>query len=238
MKPTKTPEAGAGTGGSDGDAARRTLAMRIAHRNRLRNERLARLHAAPAPAVEAAGSAAGKSVEKAAETTPPAESFFPEEADAPLPPEPAPLSNTPRRSAVAAEASDAGSALEEFLRALTRSGLTAAAAGTGGAGAGGTAPAPEPASVLPFQRPAEAAPTPEFGAGPGPFGLSEPRAAPICDLHLLEGAGPGLIWALQRAGIACLAELAPLEATELASRLGYLGRLVPAEAWIAAARAE
>jgi predicted flap endonuclease-1-like 5' DNA nuclease len=73
---------------------------------------------------------------------------------------------------------------------------------------------PEPAAVLPFQR---------------------PEPAP-CDLDRLPGAGPGLVWALKRAGLGSLAEVAALEAAELADRLGPLGRLVPAGAWIEAAR--
>jgi hypothetical protein len=47
--------------------------------------------------------------------------------------------------------------------------------------------------------------------------------------------GPGLIWALERAGLRSLADLAPLAPGELAARLGPVGRLVPAEAWIAVA---
>jgi predicted flap endonuclease-1-like 5' DNA nuclease len=75
------------------------------------------------------------------------------------------------------------------------------------------APAAEPAAVLRFQRP-EAS-----------------------DLARLPGVGPGLIWAMERAGLRRLADLAPLEPKELAARLGPLGRLVPAQSWIAAARA-
>jgi predicted flap endonuclease-1-like 5' DNA nuclease len=58
------------------------------------------------------------------------------------------------------------------------------------------------------------------------------------ELDGLPGVGPGLAWALARAGLVRRADLAALEAAELAARLGPLGRLVPAEAWIAAARAE
>ena len=58
------------------------------------------------------------------------------------------------------------------------------------------------------------------------------------DLERLEGVGPGLLWALHRAGIAALADLASLEPEGLAARLGPLGRLVPARAWIATARGE
>ena len=59
---------------------------------------------------------------------------------------------------------------------------------------------------------------------------------PATDLARLPGAGPGLIWALERAGVMSLAALAALEAQDLAARLGPIGRLVPAEAWIATAR--
>jgi predicted flap endonuclease-1-like 5' DNA nuclease len=110
-----------------------------------------------------------------------------------------------------AEADAAQDALEHFLRALT------GAAGLAPAPAPGLAPAPEPAAVLPFPRP-------------------EP-AAPASDLDRLPGAGPGLIWALERAGVRCLADLAPLQPAELAARLGPIGRLVPAARWIEAARA-
>ena len=85
----------------------------------------------------------------------------------------------------------------------------------------GAAPAPaaalEPAAVLHFQRP-EAAPEPDG------------------DLDRLPGAGPGLVAALRRAGLARLADIAPLAPEALAERLGPLGRLVPAAAWVAAAR--
>ena len=56
------------------------------------------------------------------------------------------------------------------------------------------------------------------------------------DLDRLPGAGPGLVAALRRAGLARLADIAPLAPEALAARLGPLGRLVPAAAWVAAAR--
>jgi len=105
---------------------------------------------------------------------------------------------------------DAEAALEDFLRALTGGGQPPAPA----------APA-EPAAVLHFQRPDAAA-----AAAP---------AAPT-DLDRLPGAGPGLVRALQRAGLVRLADVAPLAPEDLAARLGPLGRLVPAAAWIDAAR--
>jgi predicted flap endonuclease-1-like 5' DNA nuclease len=133
-----------------------------------------------------------------------------------LAPAPALSDHAPAAAAVPLIASerDAAAALEEFLCSLTQ-GLN-----------GGTAPAASraagqpagPGAVLPFQRPAETG-----------------RAAPS-DLERLEGVGPGLLWALRRAGIAALADLAALEPDALAARLGPLGRLVPAREWIAAAR--
>ena len=113
------------------------------------------------------------------------------------------------RPSPAAAAADAEAALEEFLRALTGGGTVAA---------GAPVSPPEPAAVLHFQRP-EAAP-----AEPG-------------DLDRLPGAGPGLVAALHRAGLTRLAEVAPLAPAALAERLGPIGRLVPAAAWVAAARA-
>jgi hypothetical protein len=49
--------------------------------------------------------------------------------------------------------------------------------------------------------------------------------------------GPSLAWAFGRAGITSLADLAQADEAALVARLGPLGRLVPARAWIAAARA-
>ena len=60
--------------------------------------------------------------------------------------------------------------------------------------------------------------------------------SPTGDLDRLPGAGPGLVAALRRAGLARLADIAPLAPEALAARLGPLGRLVPAAAWVAAAR--
>jgi predicted flap endonuclease-1-like 5' DNA nuclease len=102
---------------------------------------------------------------------------------------------------------DDAAALEDFLRALA-----------GATRPGPAAPRPLPTGeVLPFQ------------AAPAP--------APACDLDRLPGAGPGLVLALRRAGLPRLADVAGLAPQELAVRLGPIGRLIPAETWIAAARA-
>jgi predicted flap endonuclease-1-like 5' DNA nuclease len=111
------------------------------------------------------------------------------------------------RAAGGGEAGDEA-ALREFMQALGR------AAG-------------------PMARPAPAAEILRLHAGPVPAAAPEPS----CDLDRLPGAGPGLVQALRRAGLPRLADVAALEPAELAGRLGPLGRLVPAERWIAAARA-
>lgn len=210
------------------DAARKTLAMRIAHRNRLRAERLARLRV---DRRSEDGRPEGRHVEggRTREKSSPPAAASSDEAPPRTVPGPTVQAETPPKpvsSDAAGTAGDDAAALEEFLRALSQGGMSVP-------DGMGTLSELEPASVLPFQRPPEAG-TPS--AGGSAVLLSEPRAAPICDLHRLEGVGPGLIWALQRAGIACMSELAALEAPELASRLGCLGRLVPAEAWVATAR--
>jgi predicted flap endonuclease-1-like 5' DNA nuclease len=120
---------------------------------------------------------------------------------------PQPVPVTVAAPVPAADGIDRAEALEEFLRALT------------GAreGASETLPAapPAPGALLQFQRPER----PEPG-----------------DLDRLTGVGPGLIWALERAGIHRLADLALLEPEDLVIRLGPIGRLVPAETWLATAR--
>jgi predicted flap endonuclease-1-like 5' DNA nuclease len=114
----------------------------------------------------------------------------------------------PMAAPAAADPEDAAAALEEFLRALT-----------GGPKPAAPASGPEPAAVLHFQRP----PAPPASAGR--------------DLDRLPGAGPGLVRALERAGLRRLADIAPLAPEELAARLGPIGRLIPAQAWIDTARA-
>jgi predicted flap endonuclease-1-like 5' DNA nuclease len=124
-------------------------------------------------------------------------------------------------------------ALVAFLRALTGDGDPEEAP-----------PAPRPAAeVLRFERPAAPAPDPDTAsdaareATPDPEVPSAAPSAPVCDLDRLPGVGPGLVWALRHAGITRLADLAPLTEADLATRLGPLGRLVPAATWIATARA-
>ena len=108
-------------------------------------------------------------------------------------------------------APDPAGELEDFLRSLAAD-LPPLPEG----------PPVEPGELVPFQRPEPA----EAAGGGGSAG----------DLFRLPGIGPGLVWALERAGLGRLADIAPLAPAELAARLGPLGRLVPADRWIAAAR--
>lgn len=84
---------------------------------------------------------------------------------------------------------------------------------------------PEPAAVVPFQRPPERRAVREA-----------PLPAPSGDLDRLTGAGPGLIWALEHAGIRNLADLAAGSPEDLADRLGPIGGLIDLSAWIDFAR--
>lgn len=55
------------------------------------------------------------------------------------------------------------------------------------------------------------------------------------DLEQLPGAGPGLVWLFQQAGIRDLATLAAAEPAALERSLGVIGGLLDLEAWIAEA---
>jgi predicted flap endonuclease-1-like 5' DNA nuclease len=107
----------------------------------------------------------------------------------------------------APDAAEADAALEDFLRALTE-------------------------GLLLEEKPAPPSAAGEIVRLPRPVLVTE-----RCDLEALPGIGPGLIWALRRAGIHTLADLAGLAAEDLPARHGPAGRLVPATACIATARA-
>ena len=188
---------------------RQTLAMRLAERNRQRALRAERLARLRPGALPPPEAASGRMPEAAPGRMPEAAPGRVVEGFAEAG---AGLAVHPEgsRESEPEDAIDSAEALEAFLRALT-----------------GDRPAPlpaaEPAAVLSFQRPERPAER-ERSEDPG-------------DLSRLAGAGPGLIWALQRAGLRRLADLAPLGPEELVARLGPIGRLVPAEAWLATARA-
>lgn len=94
------------------------------------------------------------------------------------------------------------------------------------------APGAAPAAAVPGDGAlTEAAAGAEAAAEPAP---ADPR--PAAGLALLPGAGPGLLWALDRAGITDIADLAGVAPEALAERLGPIGRLIPAARWIEAAR--
>ena len=96
----------------------------------------------------------------------------------------------------------------------------------------GIAPETAPAVAMPQDSAlAETEAVPAPAAAPA---LADPL--PAAGLAQLPGAGPGLLWALDRAGITDIADLAGLAPEALAERLGPIGRLIPAARWIEAAR--
>lgn len=92
---------------------------------------------------------------------------------------------------------------------------------------------PPAAEVLPFLRAPERA-----VARPAELPASKPAAPAAApgDLDRLPGVGPGLVWALEQAGVARLADLAGCAPAPLADRLGPIGGLVDLSGWIAFAR--
>ncbi len=173
---------------------RRTLAQRIAHRNRQRAERMARMHSGPRGPVpfgirsaDAGVTSAPRKNDEIQEDKPVTRTLIHREFGP---------------SATHAGRAEANAALNEFIDALQ--------GGLSGSGA-------------PLDRTEE----PEKASAP---------VTPLCDLGQLTGAGPGLIWALQRKGISSLADMADLDPADLTDRLGILGRMIPAENWIRTAR--
>jgi predicted flap endonuclease-1-like 5' DNA nuclease len=60
------------------------------------------------------------------------------------------------------------------------------------------------------------------------------QARPIVprdDLSSLPGAGPGLIWMLQKCGIASMQDLAGADPAMLVPRLGLVGKMVNVQSW-------
>jgi predicted flap endonuclease-1-like 5' DNA nuclease len=98
------------------------------------------------------------------------------------------------------------------------------------------------AEVLPFQRAPERLAErpsdrmPVLVPGTARESACDPAPAPGRDLARLPGVGPGLVWALERAGISRLADLAAANPDALADRLGPPGALVDLDAWIGFAR--
>ena len=130
-----------------------------------------------------------------------------------------------RLRGTAGPAPDAAPALATFLSAL-RAALEGPAVEEAISPAAATPVLPA-AAVLPFQRVAD-----RGGA------RVEPEAPPApSDLDRLPGAGPGLVWALEQAGVARLADLAGAAPEPLADQLGPIGGLIDLPGWIAFARA-
>ncbi|MDJ0639231.1 MAG: hypothetical protein QNJ20_10375 [Paracoccaceae bacterium] len=52
------------------------------------------------------------------------------------------------------------------------------------------------------------------------------------DLFSLPGAGPGLVWMLQKSGISDMATLAMADAEQLRANLGLIARILDVDYWI------
>ena len=146
-----------------------------------------------------------------------------------------------RSGAPAAAPSDAEPALAAFLRALRAAIEDAPPAAQAPAAARGGFSV---AAVLPFQRAPDRFPdrfaeraAERTADRTGDNGAADPGApAAAGDLDRLPGIGPGLVWALERAGVARLSDLAVSAPVPLADRLGPIGGLVDLPGWIAFAR--
>lgn len=62
--------------------------------------------------------------------------------------------------------------------------------------------------------------------------VAPPVPQPLGDLALLPGAGPGLIWMLNKCGIFCLEDMACADAATLTPKLGLVGQIVNVPAWL------
>ncbi|MEE4117754.1 MAG: hypothetical protein V2I65_01935 [Paracoccaceae bacterium] len=70
------------------------------------------------------------------------------------------------------------------------------------------------------------------GAGAhGPPGSM--RALGQSDLHMLPGAGPGLVWMLQQCGVTSLDDLARADPEALTDRMGLVGQMLDLSSWVA-----
>ena len=94
---------------------------------------------------------------------------------------------------------EAETALQEFLRALTGE-------------LPGVRREPAAAGACRDPRPGRGAELPAPGAA---VKLVEGQRTGVSDLEALPGVGPNLVWALEQAGIGCLADLVPLAPEEL-----------------------
>lgn len=70
------------------------------------------------------------------------------------------------------------------------------------------------------------------GAGTdGPPGVT--TAGGESDLHMLPGAGPGLVWMLQHCGVTSLDDLARADPEALTDRMGLVGQMLDLSSWVA-----
>jgi predicted flap endonuclease-1-like 5' DNA nuclease len=69
------------------------------------------------------------------------------------------------------------------------------------------------------------------GGSDGPTG--DTTDAGESDLHMLPGAGPGLVWMLQRCGVTSLDDLAQADPEVLTDQMGLIGQMLDLSSWVA-----
>ncbi len=97
---------------------------------------------------------------------------------------------------------------------------------------------PDHNAVLPFPQAETASQAQTAASDPEALDALASALEAACDLDALPGAGPGLVWALRRAGVRSLSDLATLEIEDLTARMGPVGRLAPLPRWVGVARAQ
>lgn len=99
-------------------------------------------------------------------------------------------------------------------------------------------PVPEPTpGIAAAMAAADRALQPVERPGPSPASAVTPDPDPNSDLFALPGAGSGLVWMLQNAGVGTMRELADADPEALSQRLGLIGQILDIGHWIDFARA-
>ncbi|ARE42190.1 hypothetical protein RGUI_4049 [Rhodovulum sp. P5] len=95
------------------------------------------------------------------------------------------------------------------------------------------------ATVLPDSEPdAVDGASPDMPEEAAPEEPAEPALDSSSDLFDLPGAGSGLVWMLQNAGVATMRDLAAADADALSERLGLIGQILDIGHWIDFAKSQ
>ena len=100
------------------------------------------------------------------------------------------------------------------------------------AAAGTASPAPEPEDVPATAKADLLEPMPVAGDAPEPSSGNDGPPVLETDLFRLPGAGSGLVWMLQNAGVRTLDDLAATDAGTLSADLGVVAQILDVSYWI------